>query len=196
MDNTKNYRVSVDYKLYTTENGQESLVEETTAERPFVYLSGFGMCLEEFEKQVTPLAVGDSFDFTLPVDLAYGPYDERGLIELDKEMFTVDGKFDDEHVAEGQVIELQNAEGQRFPGMVLSIGEKVKIDLNHPLAGKSLHFVGKVTDKIEASAAEIQAMIAHMSGGGCGGCGGGGCEGGCGNCGDGGCGEGGCGGCH
>lgn len=196
MDNTKNYRVSVDYKLYSIENGEETLVEETTAEQPFRYLSGFGMCLEEFEAKVTPLAIGDTFDFCLSVDQAYGPYDERGLIELDKEMFTVDGKFDDEHVAEGKVIELQNEAGQRFPGMVVSVADKVKIDLNHPLSGKELHFVGKVTEKIEASAAEIQAMISHMAGEGCGGCGGGSCGSCGGNCGDGGCGEGGCGGCH
>lgn len=189
-----NYRIGVDYKLYTVQNGVDTLEEETTAGQPFRFLSGFGMCLEDFENQVAPLSVGDTFDFQLPVDKAYGPYDERGVIELDKEMFTIDGKFDTENVAEGRIIQLQNAEGQRFPGLVVAITDKVKIDLNHPLAGKELHFVGKVVEKEEASAQEIQAMIAHMTGeGGCGGCGGGSCSGcGGGSCGEGGCGEGGC----
>ena len=108
------------------------------------------------------------------------------MIELKKDMFTIDGKFDSVNVAEGRIIQLQNAEGQQFPGLVLSVGDMVRIDLNHPLAGKNLHFVGKVLEKEEASAQEIQAMIAHMTGhGGCGGCNCGSdcgsCSGGCGN---------------
>lgn len=180
MENKTNYRIGVEYKLYTKQNGEEYLEEETNAGEPFRFLSGFGMCLDAFESQIAPLAIGDTFDFILDVDQAYGEYDERGVVSLDKELFTIDGKFDSEHIAEGNIIQLQNAEGQRFPGLVLEVADQVKVDLNHPLAGRALHFVGKVVEKIEASAQEIQAMIAHLSGeGGCGGnCGG--CHGGCG----------------
>lgn len=187
MEQKENYRIGVDYKLYTflTPGKDEELSEETRAGEPFRFLSGFGMMLEDFEQAIMPLAIGDSFDFTVPVERAYGEYDQRGIIELDKEMFTIDGKFDSEHVAEGNIIQLQNAEGRQFPGLVISIGEKVRIDLNHPLAGKNLHFTGKVTEKVLASPQEIQAMIAHLSGEGCGcngNCNGSGNEGGCGGC--------------
>lgn len=201
MEKTINYRFGVDYKLYTVAEGKETLEEKTEAGLPFRFLSGFGMVLEDFEKNVGCLEIGGEFDFVVPVERAYGEYDERGLIELDKQLFTVDGKFDDTNVAEGRIIQLQNQDGQQFPALVLSVDEKVKVDLNHPLAGKTLHFVGKVVEKEEASPQEIQAMIAHLTGGGCGGCGGG-CsscgDGGCDSCGDGGCGgcgDGGCGGC-
>lgn len=191
-----NYRFGVEYKLYTPQNGQEALEEETRPGEPFRFLSGFGMCLEEFENQISALEIGDSFDFILPVDKAYGEYDERGLVELDKELFCDEnGNFDSNNIVEGNVIQLQNEAGQRFPGLVVNVADKVKIDLNHPLAGRTLHFVGKVVEKVEASPAEIQAMIAHMSGeggcgGNCGGCSGCGDKGGCdkGGCEDGGCG--------
>lgn len=187
MEQKENFRIGVDYKLYTflTPGKDEELSEETRAGEPFRFLSGFGMVLEDFEQAIMPLAIGDTFDFTVPVERAYGEYDQRGIIELDKEMFTIDGNFDSEHVAEGNIIQLQNAEGRQFPGLVISIGEKVRIDLNHPLAGKNLHFTGKVTEKVLASPQEIQAMIAHLSGEGCG------CNGNCSGCGN----EGGCGGC-
>lgn len=193
MDNKTNFRIGVEYTLYTKNDGKETIEEQTREGEPFRFLSGFGMCLDAFEDQVAPLEIGDSFDFTLSVDKAYGPFDERGIIELNRELFTIDGHFDSEHIAEGNVIQLQNAEGQRFPALVLSVADKVKVDLNHPLAGKELHFVGKVTEKEEATAQEIQAMAAHLAGeGGCGGnCGG------CSGCGDdSNCGNGGCGGCH
>ncbi len=172
MDSKTNYRYGVDYKLYTKKGEKEILEEETEKGQPFRFLSGFGMVLDDFEKNVTALEVGGEFDFVVPVERAYGEYDERGLIELDKELFTIDGKFDSENVAEGRIIQLQNAEGQQFPGLVVTVAEKVKVDLNHPLAGKTLHFEGKVVEKEEASPQEIQAMVAHLTGGGCGGCGG------------------------
>lgn len=182
MDKTVNYRFGVDYKLYSVQEGKEVLEEETDATMPFRFLSGFGLVLDDFEKNVTVLEIGGEFDFVVPVERAYGEYDERGIIELDKSLFTIDGKFDDENVAVGRIIQLQNADGQQFPGLVLEVSDKVRVDLNHPLAGKTLHFVGKVVEKVEASPQEIQAMIAHLTGGGgCGGCGGGcsSCDGGC-----------------
>ena len=182
MDKTVNYRFGVDYKLYSVQEGKEVLEEETDATMPFRFLSGFDLVLDDFEKNVTVREIDGEFDFVVPVERAYGEYDERGIIELDKSLFTIDGKFDDENVAVGRIIQLQNADGQQFPGLVLEVSDKVRVDLNHPLAGKTLHFVGKVVEKVEASPQEIQAMIAHLTGGGgCGGCGGGcsSCDGGC-----------------
>ena len=93
----------------------------------------------------------------------------------------VDGRFDKEHIYEDAVIPLQNEEGQRFYGRVAEIGpEKVKVDLNHPLAGEDLHFKGSIIVNRPATTQEIEKLIAHMSGG---------CGGNCGSCG-GSCGEG------
>lgn len=188
-----NYRIGINYKLYVTDNdGQSYLEEETTENEPFRYLSGFNMTLEKFEQMTANLNVGDTFNFTLTKDEAYGDYYEDRVLDLDKQMFVVNGKFDSEHIQVGALVPLQNEDGQRFLGNVLDITDNtVKMDLNHPLAGKTLNFKGSVVEKIEATPQEIQAMMAHLAGeGGCGGCGGGSC-GGCsgGDC------SGGCGGC-
>lgn len=192
----KNYRIGIDYKLYVIEdNGEAVLEEETTAQEPFRYLSGFSMTLEKFEQETVNLNVGDTFDFTLTKDEAYGDYYDERVLMLSKEMFCIDGKFDSQNIQIDALVPLQNEEGQRFMGHVLDITDtQVKMDLNHPLAGKTLNFKGSVVEKIEATPQEIQAMIAHLTGegGGCGGCVGGNCGG----CGGGNCGEGGCGGCN
>lgn len=181
MDKKEYKSIAVDYKLYVIENGEKELQEETSAGNPFRFLSGFGMTIPGFENAIAPLAVGDTFDFTLSKDDAYGDYYAERVLDLDKQMFCIDGKFDDEHIYIDAIVPLQNQDGNRFMGHVLEISDsKVKMDLNHPLAGKELNFVGSVVESREATNGEIQAMINHMTGGGgCGGCGGG-CNGGCG----------------
>ncbi len=181
MDKKEYKSIAVDYKLYVIENGEKELQEETSAGNPFRFLSGFGMTIPGFENAIAPLAVGDTFDFTLSKDDAYGDYYAERVLDLDKQMFCIDGKFDDEHIYVDAIVPLQNQDGNRFMGHVLEISDsKVKMDLNHPLAGKELNFVGSVVESREATNGEIQAMINHMTGGGgCGGCGGG-CNGGCG----------------
>lgn len=191
MEKATNKYISVAYKLYCNDNGERSIVEEAPAERPFQFISGLGIALDEFEKAVVGLAQGETFELTLSKDQAYGDYEQERVLDLDKEMFCIDGKLDEERVYVGSIIPLQNAEGQRFPGKVLEIGDaKVRIDLNHPLAGKELHFEGTVIESREATNAEIQQIINRLSGEGCG-CGGN-CGGGC-NHGGGDCG---CGNCH
>ena len=61
----------------------------------------------------------------------------------------------------------------RFEGLVLDVKEStVKLDLNHPLAGRDLPLCGKVVTARDATPEEIQGMINMMSGEGCGcGCG-------------------------
>ena len=171
MDKPQNKYIAVAYKLYSAENGESNLVEEATEERPFQFISGFGVTLDAFEKEIAGLEPGAEFDFELTKDEAYGDYEEAHDIFKDA------------------VVPLQNADGNRFFGRVLDISDdKVKMDLNHPLAGQTLQFKGRVLESREATNDEIQAMINRLSGEGCG-CGCGSCGGDCGDgCGDG-CGE-------
>lgn len=182
--------ISVSYQLYDITDGKSDLIEQTSDERPFIFVSGMGVTLPAFEEQIVNLAKGESFDFTLAPEQAYGAHYAERVIELEKEIFTINGQFDAQHVQVGAIIPLQNEDGNRFNGVVLEIGDsKVKIDLNHPLAGKILNFKGEITESREATAEEVAGMAKLMSGeshGGCSGCNG--------HCGEGECGEGHCGG--
>lgn len=174
MEKKENYTYGVAYKLYAIENGEKTMLEEAPADQPFRFISGLSMALPTFENNIVKLEENDEFDFTLEKEEAYGEhYDER-IIDLDKNIFCIEGKFDSNNIYEGAIVPLQNEDGNRFMGQVLTISnDKVKIDLNHPLAGKVLNFVGTIVEKRPTTNAEIQAMINHMSGG---------CGGGCANC--------------
>lgn len=178
---TPNKYVTVAYELYTdNDKGIHELVEKAPIEHPFQFISGLGIALDSFESKILALAEGETFDFVLKVDEAYGPYEQDHVIELPKETFAINGRFDKDMIYPGAVLPLVNADGMRFQGLVLELKDNtVIIDLNHPLAGKDLHFKGQVVTMRDATNEEIQALINH-EGCNCGGDCEGGCEGGCG----------------
>lgn len=182
--------VTLQYDLYVDgENGQEEVMEKATADAPLVYCHGEGMMLPSFEEHMAGLEEGETFDFRIPCEEAYGEYDTDGVLQLDKKMFyNGDGEFDSERVYVGAIVPMNTSDGQVINAQIAEITkEHVTIDLNHPLAGENLHFIGKVLNIREVTEGELKAL--HHRG--CGGC-----HGTCGECGSD-CNEGGCGGnCH
>lgn len=168
MDKAQNKYIAVTYKLYTVEDGKKELVEEATAERPFQFISGFGITLDAFEEKTAGLAEGETFSFELTKDEAYGDIDPAHVLDLDREMFCINGHFDHEHIFKDAIVPLQNEDGNRFFGRVLELDDKkVKMDLNHPLAGKTLCFEGRVIESREATNSEIEGMANRLSGEDC-----------------------------
>ena len=182
MENKTNKLIAAHYQLFTiNDNGERKLVEETSQDQPFVFITGFGAALDALEEQLENLERGAKFDFELDKDKAFGEYEPKRVIDLNKEMFVVDGHFDSKNIFKGAQIPLKNEDGNFFIATVLEIGsDKVKVDLNHPLAGNKLNFKGYIIENREATKEEVQTMLNHLNGGGCSGdCGG--CEGGCGH---------------
>ena len=186
MKITANKSVSAEYELYVDGEveGELELMEKATAEQPLSFIYGIGMMLPKFEENIFGLAVGDTFDFVINNEDAYGPYEDENVLDLDRSIFEIDGKLDTEVVFEGNVVPLMDNEGHRINAQVVEVTDThVKVDLNHPLAGETLHFKGSILEVREATEKELAALV---GGGGCG-CGDGGC--GSGSCGDGGCGS-------
>jgi len=163
-----NKYIHAQYKLYDTSDGEPQLIEQTEEGNPFEFITGLGVLLDAFEEQVIDLETECNFDFTLSPAQAYGEYSEENVLDLDKEIFNVDGHFDDRNVQVDSIIPLQNEEGQRFNGRVLEVtSDKVKIDLNHPLAGRTLNFKGKILVNREPTSEELTKYVQMLSGNGC-----------------------------
>jgi len=183
MKITANKAVSAEYELYVDgeTEGELELMEKATSEQPLSFVYGLGMMLPKFEENLFGLEVGDKFDFVINTEDGYGEYDDESVLDLDRAIFEIDGKLDEEMIYEGNVVPLMDNEGNRINAQVVTITDThVKVDLNHPLAGETLHFKGSVLEVREASEKELEALM------------GGGCGSGCG-CGDSGCGSGSCG---
>ena len=165
MQITKNTVVSLSYILKRDDANGE-IIEETRAGDPLVFLYGNGQMLPKFEEYLNALKAGDAFEFTLASDDAYGEMDQDAIIDLDKSIFQVDGKTDDEMLAIGNVIPMRDDQGNMLQGIVVSVSkDMVRMDFNHPMAGNVLHFTGKVIEVREALAEELSHGHAHGAGG-------------------------------
>ncbi len=163
--------VSLTYDLNVGEGDERELMEKATVERPLTFMFGMGMMLEAFEANVKGLQKGDKFSFSLTPEEAYGMFEESHVVELPKNIFEVDGKFDDERIVVDATVPMMDSNGNRLHGTVVEINDNcVVMDFNHPLAGETLHFSGEVIDVHEPTAEEIAAVSSQGCGCGCDSC--------------------------
>ena len=185
--------VEMVYDLYKVNpDGTQTLVHQSDDSDPerFVYGVTPGMVIP-LEKAIFSLGVGDKFDLIVKAEDAFGPHDPNNVMDLSKDLFLVDGKFDAEFVKKGALVPMMTADGFRINGLVVDVtAEVVKMDFNHPLANDDVRFDGKILTVRDATAEELNPTCGCGCGCGDHGCG---CDDGC-DCGnDHGCG---CGSCH
>ena len=174
MEVSQNKVVSLTYELRV--NGKSGdVIEKVDSNSPLTFLFGTGSLLPKFEDNLAGLKIGDSFDFNLISEDAYGEFDENSIIKVPLQAFQIDGKVDYELVKIGNKIPMQDSEGHRLTGVVKNVDtDSVTMDFNHPLAGNHLFFKGEITDIRQATEDELTHGHAHSEGSceGCSSCGG------------------------
>ena len=180
MKITQNAVVEFCYELEV--DGQ--VVDHTTKERPLDYIHGTGSLLPKLEAHIEGMEPGYKFDVTLSPADGYGEINPQRIIDLPKAAFEVNGEVREDLLVPGNTIPMISPMGGVIPGVVLEVSaDSVKMDLNHRMAGKTLHFTGEILTVREATEKELteglHGEFVHSCG--CGGCHGGdcgGCEGG------------------
>jgi len=152
------------------------VMETVTTEKPLEFIYGTGYLLPKFEENVTNKEVGDSFEFVLTASEGYGEENPDAIIELPKDMFMVDGKIEDGLLTVGNILPMQDSDGNRLQGSIDEVKDDVVVmNFNHPLAGADLHFKGSVVAVREASQSELSQGLMGEQGSSCG-------DGGCSGC--------------
>lgn len=164
MNIAENHVVAISYTL--KEKGSDAIIENVDAQDPFIFLFGAGNLLEKFEENLSGKAQGDPFDFILLAPEAYGVLEADAIVDVPIEVFMNEGKLMEDIVIPGKQVRLVDQQGNPLTGIVLERGlEKIKIDFNHPMAGKDLHFVGTVVEVRKATDEEIAHGHVHGPGG-------------------------------
>ena len=156
--------VEYSYKLYNDADGK--LLFETPKDAPDELVFGVTLGIVPGLLSVMEgLSKGDRFEITLPPVAAFGDKSDELEMILDKEIFMRDGKLADE-VKVGAILPMMTADNLRVEGRVTDIGDKVKMDFNHPFAGLTVRYDGEIVEVRDATPEDLP------QGGCCGGCGG------------------------
>ncbi len=154
----KNDVVTLKYVLHTNdENGEKVFVEETSNDNPLTFLYGVGMMIPKFEQEIQNLNTGDKTSFEIAPSEGYGERNPEAMTQLPVDMFQ-----GQELPPVGAVLPLSDNQGNNFQAIVLEVTpEAVVVDLNHPMAGRSLFFDVEILNTRPATEEELAHGHAH-----------------------------------
>jgi FKBP-type peptidyl-prolyl cis-trans isomerase SlyD len=147
---TMEYTVKVDGEVVDSSDDHE----------PIEFLQGHSQVISGLEKQLYGMAVGDSKSFAVAPGEGYGERDADAIADIPR------GEFPDEIPLEpGVELQMEDEDGDVMNAVIVSAGEKtIRLDFNHPLAGKELHFSVQVIGLRQATAEELEHGHAHSEG--------------------------------
>ena len=133
----KNSTVEIDY-VGKLEDG--TVFDSTKGKQPLKVKLGKGLVIKGFEAALVNKNEGDEFDFKIPKDDAYGEIKQELIQEVPKEALPAEIPKE-----KGVVLQLKFPDGNAALATIREVTDSsVKIDMNHPLAGKDLFFHIKV----------------------------------------------------
>lgn len=150
--------VTFHYKL---RDAEDAYTESSEGHDPIVYMHGRGSIVPGLERELVGKSAGAKLTVTVAPEDGYGHRDESAVQRVPIKHLMTRGKL-----VPGQTVGVNTSEGQR-PALVLKVGHfNVDLDLNHPLAGKTLIFEIEIVDVRAATPEELAHGHAHGPGGG------------------------------
>jgi len=154
---SNNMVASVHYKGTLPENGE--VFDSSEGREPLTFLVGHKQMIPGFEEEIMGAKVGETREFTLSSDRAYGDRDNDAVMEIPREQFA---QLEQEATLEtGMQLVAQMPHGPS-PFTITSLtDDTVTADFNHALAGQSLTFSVEIVELRAASEEELAHGHAH-----------------------------------
>ncbi|PIN90926.1 peptidylprolyl isomerase [Candidatus Pacearchaeota archaeon CG10_big_fil_rev_8_21_14_0_10_34_76] len=145
MSIKKNDKIKVEYEG-RLEDGTVFDSSEKHNGQLLEFTAGVGEVIKGFDDAVIGMEIDEEKEFTLKPEEAYGEANEELKQDIPKDIFK------GQEPKPGMVIVLSSPDGKQFPVNILSVNEEsITVDLNHPLAGKTLIFKIKIKEIQQSS---------------------------------------------
>lgn len=145
--------VSLEYTL--TVDGE--VVDTTEGDEPLQFIQGHQNIIPGLERELVGMKIGESKNVIVPATQAYGEIDPENVVDVPRDEFPTEIPLEP-----GTELEVKNADGEVLSATIADVSkDTVKLDFNHPLAGKELTFNVTVTDLREATEEELAHGHVH-----------------------------------
>jgi len=145
---------------YTLKDGDGADIESSVGKDPVIYMHGHANIVPGLEQEMFGRQRGDTFSATVAPEQAYGLHDPNGVQRVPIKHLATRGK-----IVPGQMVAVNTRQGIRHARAVKVGHFNVDLDVNHPLAGKTLVFVIEIVDVRAATKEELEHGHAHGPGG-------------------------------
>jgi FKBP-type peptidyl-prolyl cis-trans isomerase SlyD len=144
------YTLKVDGRVAATSEGQE----------PMEYVHGAGNILPGLERELTGMGIGERKEVVVAAADGYGEVDERAFMDVPRDQLPKEARME-----YGTVLQLKDRTGQWVNARITNVKDRtVRLDFNHPMAGKKLHFAVKVVAMRDATDEEKDHGYVHRPG--------------------------------
>jgi len=148
--------ISMDYTLKV----DNEVVDTSEGHEPIEFIQGTGNIIPGLERELYGMTVGEAKNVVVPAKDGYGDVDSQAFMDVPRNQFpeTIPMEI-------GTVLELHDQSGRPMHARIDQVGdETVRLDFNHPLAGKELHFSVKIAKLRAATDEELEHGHVHMEG--------------------------------
>ena len=140
-------------------NGE--IVDSSDADEPLMFIQGMGHIIPGLEQQLYEMHVGDKKKVSVAPKDGYGVVDAAAFMEVPRSAFPKEVPM-----KVGTQLELKDKSGHPTMARIESVtAESIRLDMNHPLAGKQLDFEVTIASLRPATEEEVSHGHVHEHGG-------------------------------
>ncbi len=135
-----------------------SLVDSSSGGEPLQFIQGMGHSIPGLEHELYDMQIGERKTVTVPAKEGYGEWDTAAFMDVPRDAFPTDVPLES-----GTELELQDKAGHPVYARIEGIDDaNIRLNLNHPLAGKDLKFDVTIADLRPATKEEVAHGHVHV----------------------------------
>ncbi|MDP4039068.1 MAG: peptidylprolyl isomerase [Candidatus Pacearchaeota archaeon] len=127
--------------------------------KPFEFISGEGQVVKGFDKAIEGMGVGEEKEFIVKPEDGYGERRDELEQKVPRDVLPKE-----QEPKVGMILVVGNNQGQQMPVKITAVDEEtITVDLNHPLAGKTLKFKVKVLEVRESDKEKKEEKLEDLA---------------------------------
>jgi FKBP-type peptidyl-prolyl cis-trans isomerase SlyD len=147
---------------YTLKNKNGDVIDTSEGREAMAFIQGVGHIIPGLEKELEGRGSGDKVATVVTPEEGYGLRSDENVHQVPLANFKSEG---DEKLEAGMQVQVETNQGASVAMVAAIEDDLVTLDMNHPLAGETLHFNVEIVEVRDATSEELEHGHVHGPGG-------------------------------